>query len=122
MAVYLRDIGNNALDVEAFACQTVTQTSTGAACNMLSGDGRVNCRVQISTLTGTSITVQVQQSTTTSGTYTNISGAVGTFSAVGIGYFTFDRPQSNPYLKAAVTINGTTATMAAGFIEQLKIF
>lgn len=122
MATYLRDIGNNALATEALAVQTVTQTSTGAACNMSNGDGRVNCMVQVSTLSGTSVTVRAQASTTTSGTYTDISGATGSATAAGIVFFTFDRPADNPYLKAAVTINGTTATMGAVFIEQLKIY
>ncbi len=122
MAAYLRDIGTNAIAAEALAIQTVTQTATGNVCNMLNGEGRVNCVVQVSTLTATSVTVRAQASTTTSGTYTDVSGAAGSTTAAGIFFFTFDRPADNPYLKAAVTINGTTANLGAVFLEQIKSY
>jgi len=122
MSVYLRDIGNNALVQEALAVQTVTQTSTGNSCNMISGDGRVNCMVQISTFTGTSFTARAQASTASGGTYTDVTGATGSTTAAGVFFFTFDRPADNPFLKCAVTVNGTTYNVAATFIEQLKIY
>jgi hypothetical protein len=95
--------------------QTVTTTTTGlTSVDMLQADGRLTGLVRVSVFTaaaGGTMTVQVQQSTATNGTYTNISGAsvaVGGVTAVALP--SFDR--DNRYLSCyAILTNATTVAL-----------
>lgn len=122
MATHLNDLGHNAVMAEAVTGQTVTGTVTGAAADMIGGDGLCQCHVQVSVLTaaaGGTVNVQVQQSTASGGTFTNITGASVAVAAAGVTAFNFQR--DNEYLKAVVTVtNATTAVMAASFLQPRK--
>lgn len=123
MAGFLRDYANNQLMQVGIVVREVTTTTTGAAVDMISGDGRCNCIIQVSTISGDaskSITIQIQESTASGSGMANITGAALTVSATGITAFSFDRTKQ--YLQAVVTTVATTSNIAVQLHETRKTF
>jgi hypothetical protein len=115
---YPRDLINTCVLTSAHTQQTVTGTVTGPARDLIAGCGRVNCIVQTDAVNLTAATVQVEQSTAATGTYTVITGASVPVTAAGVTGFSFDRDQE--FVRSFVTINGTSLAMSAVFVQQLQ--
>ena len=114
-----RDLPNGTLN-QVSVIQTVTQTTTGTALDMLKGDGRCVLEAAVKATSITAVTVRVQQSTLTNSGFADITGASFSVTTDGVSAVSFDR--DHRYVQAVVTISGTTAIVAATVKEQYKTF
>lgn len=128
-APIFHDPSASVLRVQAAAPSAITTTTTSAAVNMTTGDGRCILEINMGAVTGTTptYTLQVQQSAASGGTYTNVpnNALTGTLNAANANTFTilsFDRDL--PFLKIVETLGGTTPsyTRAVTITEGLKTF
>jgi hypothetical protein len=116
----IHDLGN-VLRTQFLAPALITATSTVTNKDFANGDGRCTLLVDVGTWSGTSLSVQVTQSATTNGTYTNITGAsVSVTTGTTLASVTFDR--DNRYLGLVATFSGTTAGLSASVVEAYKKF
>ncbi len=117
--LFLNDL-HGALLAQALAPISLTQTATQTYVDMITGDGNVNGIVDCGALSGTSLSVQVEESTLTNSAFTAVSGAVVTVTAGGqialIGPF----QRSKRYLRTVCTFSGTTFVVGVTLTEQLK--
>lgn len=109
------------LRTQFLAPALITSTQTVTNKDFASGEGRCTLLVDVGTWSGTSLSIQVTQSATTNGTYSNISGAsVSITTGTTLASVTFDR--DSRYLGLVATFSGTTAGVSASVVEAYKKF
>lgn len=114
-----RDLVSSCVLTTAHTQQTVSGAVTGPARDLSQSDGRVNCIVVTDGINATAVTISVEESTASGGTYTAITGNVSV-SAAGVTGFTFDR--SKAFVRSYAAINGTTAALNAVFVAAKKTY
>lgn len=121
MSSHLNDYENDILVKQVIAPQLLTATTTNATGqDFVSADGNCFLQVELGTWSATSLSVQVQQSTTTNSGFTDITGAVlsATTNTTPILKKTFQRDKQ--YLRVIATVSGTTIGISAVLGEQYK--
>jgi len=123
MSTYIRDFSNNALLKQVIAPQLLTATTTNATgVDMINGDGQCWMELALGTWNATSLSVQVQQSTTTNSGFTDITGAViAATTAQSAGIQTVNFRRDYQYLRVIATVSGTTIGISAVIGESLKV-
>lgn len=122
MSTLINDFPNTTLKKQLIAPQLLTATTTnGTGADMLLGDGNLFATMSLGTWSGTAITLQLQQSTLTNSGFANISGAsvsavTNTTPILTVGPFQRDQR----YVRAILTVSGTTIGVSSDLYEMLK--
>lgn len=121
MASFIHDIPSSAVLEGLVLASTMTQTQNGTVIDMVQGDTRCNVILNVGAISNGSKTYQVQQCTeaaTTSGGWSNITGASLTAAATGVQALAFDRDQR--YIRLATTGSATNVTCSAVILQNRK--
>jgi hypothetical protein len=118
LATYPRDLVNSCILTHAVTAYGVTQATTFTGRDLVLGDGRVNCLLDVAGINATAGTIAVEESTALAGTYTAITGASVSVTAAGVTGFSFDR--NKQWVRAYGGVNGTAVTLSAVFVQQKK--
>lgn len=121
MSSHLNDYENDILVQQVIAPQLLTATTTnGTGVDFKEGDGNCFLQVNLGTWSATSLSVQVQQSTTTNSGFADITGASvsATTNTTAVLKKTFQRGER--YLRVIATVSGTTIGVSAVLGEQYK--
>lgn len=122
MSMHLNDFKNTVLQALVVPPQLLTATTTnGTGSDFLTGEGNCWMELAIGNFNGTSVSVQVQQSTATNSGFADITGAViaaTTSASAAVSRVNFQRDMR--YLRVIATISATTAPIAVILGESLK--
>jgi hypothetical protein len=122
MSHHINDFKNNTITALVVPPQLLTATTTnGTGTDFLTGEGNCWMELAIGAFNGTSVSVQVQQSTATNSGFADITGAViaaTTSASAAVSKVNFQRDMR--YLRVIATISATTAPIAVILGESLK--
>ncbi len=123
MSTRIHDFSSNALLKQVIAPQLLTATTTnGTGVDMINGDGQCWLELALGTWNATSLSVQVQQSTTTNSGFADITGAViAATTAQSNSVQTVNFRRDYQYLRLSATVSGTTIGISAVLGENLKV-
>lgn len=123
MSSKIHDFSSNALLKQVIAPQLLAATTTnGTGVDMINGDGQCWMELALGTWNATSLSVQVQQSTTTNSGFTDITGAViAATTAQSNSIQTVNFRRDYQYLRVIATVSGTTIGISAVLGENLKV-
>ena len=123
MSTTINDFANDTLTAQVIAPQLLTATTTNATgTDFILGDGPCWMELALGSWNATSLSVQVQQSTTTNASFTDITGAViaaTTAQSGSIQKINFRR--DSQYLRVIATVSGTTIGISCILGEQYKV-
>lgn len=119
----IEDFKNTTVLKQVIAPQLLTATTTNATGqDFLLGDGNCWLEVHLGTWSATSLTVQVQQSTTTNANFTDITGASVTATTNTTPILVSEPFQRDyRYLRVIATMSGTTIGLSAVLGESAKV-
>lgn len=124
MSTALHDVASNALVGQGTAPATSTSTVTGAAVDMIRGDGRCFAIQTVGTVSGTTPTLdgKIQESADGSTGWTDVTGATFTQVTASTNLQVISFTRTKRFLRYVGTIAGTTPSFALAVVlgEQLK--
>lgn len=122
MSLHINDFKNTVTQALVIPPQLLTATTTnGTGADFITGEGNCWMEVAIGAFNGTSLSVQVQQSTATNSGFADITGAVvaaTTAQSAAVTRANFQRDMR--YLRVIATISATTMPVAVILGESLK--
>lgn len=114
---HLHDLKNNLLaddGANTIKPQTATSTVTGAAVDLVNGEGNAFAILHVGTVSGTTPTldVKIQESDTSGGTYADITGATIAQVTASDKLRVINFKRTKRFCRAVGTIAGTTPSFA----------